>query len=76
MSKFETPLSTGNGCHVTLFHDPEDPLSWIIRKWRSGLFGRRLELSRWFATREQAEGFARALIRECGGGRRRAVPDA
>ncbi|MDX9759145.1 MAG: hypothetical protein RBU27_08300 [Bacteroidota bacterium] len=73
MSTFETSLSDGNGCHVTLFHDPDDPLSWIIRKWKRGLFGRRCELSRWFATREQAEQFAGALIRECSGGRRRAA---
>lgn len=67
MSKFETTLSNQSGCHVTLFHDPEDPSTWIVRRWKRGLFGRRLALSRWFVTRDQAERFAQTLIRECGG---------
>ena len=69
MSKFETTLSDQSGCHVTLFHDPEDPSTWIVRKWKRGLFGRRLALSRWFVTREQAERYAKALIRDCGAGK-------
>lgn len=65
MSKFETTLSDQSGCHITLFHDPDDPSTWIVRKWKRGLFRRRMDLSRWFVTREQAESYARALIREC-----------
>ncbi|PLX32788.1 MAG: hypothetical protein C0600_01635 [Ignavibacteria bacterium] len=65
MSTFETRLSTPASCHITLFHDPTDPCTWVIRKWKKGLFGRRLELSQWFNTKEQAERFANGLIEEC-----------
>ncbi len=67
MNKFETTLSDRSDCHITLFHDPEDPLTYIVRKWKRGLFGRRIALSRWFLTRAQAEHFVGALIRDCGG---------
>lgn len=67
MSKFETSLSDTSGCWITLFHDPDDPMTWIIRKWKRGLFGKRVESSRWFLTREQAESYARKLIRNCDG---------
>lgn len=65
MSKFEQTLSDRSGCHVTLFHDPEDPSTFIVRKWKRRLFGRRMASSRWFLTRDQAEQYARKLIREC-----------
>ncbi|MCB2204675.1 hypothetical protein KQI65_07995 [bacterium] len=64
MSKFETSLSDNSGCHITLFHDPEDPLSWVIRKWKKSFFGKKVELSRWFNSREQAEAFAESLLEE------------
>ncbi|MBR9974407.1 MAG: hypothetical protein KFF77_02405 [Bacteroidetes bacterium] len=67
MKKFETTLSDQSGCHVTLYHDPDDPLSWIVRKWKRGFLGRRMALSRWFLTRAQAERYAQVLIRECDG---------
>jgi hypothetical protein len=67
MSKFETYLSDRSGCWITLFHDPDDPMTWIIRKWKRGFLGKRIELSRWFLTRGQAETYARKLIRECDG---------
>lgn len=70
MNKFETTLSERSDCHITLFHDPEDPMSFIVRKWKRGLFGRRIALSRWFLTREQAESFVGALIKECDGAAR------
>ena len=65
MSTFETRISDSDGCDITLFHDPDDPSSWIIRKWKRQLFWKRCELSRWFATREQAEAYARSLIEDC-----------
>ncbi len=63
MSKFETSLSESADCNLTLYHDPEDPLSWVLKKWKKQLFWKRCELSRWFATREQAEAYAEKLIR-------------
>ena len=67
MSKFETAISSSADCNVTLFHDPDDPSTWIIRRWKRGLLGRRCVLSRWFTTRGQAEAYAEALLEECGG---------
>lgn len=72
MSKFETRLSDMDDCNITLFHDPDDPSSWVIRKWKRLLFWKRVELSRWFATREQAEEYARDLIEDCERRRRKA----
>ncbi len=66
MSKFETTLSDRSNCHITLFHDPEDPMTFIVRKWKRGIFGRRIALSRWFLTRAQAERYVGVLIKECG----------
>lgn len=66
MSKFETTLSARSDCHITLFHDPEDPMTFIVRKWKRGIFGRRIALSRWFLTRAQAERYVRMLMKECG----------
>ncbi len=67
MKKFEHTLSDRSDCRITLIHDPDDPLSWIIRKWERGLLGRRVTLSRWFTTRGQAERFAQTLVKECAG---------
>ncbi|MBE0644878.1 MAG: hypothetical protein IH600_12410 [Bacteroidetes bacterium] len=67
MSKFETTLSDRSDCHITLFHDPEDPSTFIVRKWKRGIFGRRIALSRWFLTRKQAEAYVHKLMKECGG---------
>lgn len=72
MSKFESRLSDTEDCHITLFHDPDDPSSWIIRKWKKQLFWKRMELSRWFLTRDQAEEYARGLIEDCNLRRRKA----
>ena len=63
MGNFETRLSAS--CNITLFHDPADPCSYVVRKWKKGILGKRLELSQWFNTREQAERYARRLIEEC-----------
>lgn len=65
MSKFETVLTDSSGCNITLSHDPDDPLSWIVRKYRKQLFWRRCELSRWFNTRAQAEDYAASLEEQC-----------
>ena len=65
MSKFEQTLSDLSGCHVTLYHDPEDPSTFIVRQWKRGLFGRRMASSHWFLTRGQAEQYAQKLLREC-----------
>lgn len=65
MGTFETRLSAPASCNITLYHDPDDPCSWVVRKWKKGLFGKRLELSKWFNTKEQAERYARLLIEQC-----------
>jgi len=65
MSTFETTLHKHDRCVITLFHDPDDPMSWIIRKWKKRLFGSKCLLSRWFVTRDQAEQFAASLAAEC-----------
>jgi hypothetical protein len=67
MSKFEATLSDRSDCHITLTHDPEDPSTWIIRRWKRGILGNRMILSRWFLTQEQAEAYARKLIKESDG---------
>ncbi|MBR9977758.1 MAG: hypothetical protein KFH87_06675 [Bacteroidetes bacterium] len=73
MSTSEISLSTRRDCHLTLFHDTDDPLSWILRRWKRGFLGRRSAEVLWFSTREQAEDYARQLVRECEGGPRVAV---
>jgi len=73
MSTFETRIPDSGGCDITMFHDPEDPSSWIVRKWKKQLFWKRCELSRWFCTKEQAEEFARSLIEDCRVKRRKAA---
>ena len=66
MKKFETVLSDSADCHLTLFYDPEDPLTWIVKKWRKQLLWRRCEQSLWFTTRADAERYAKKMIEECG----------
>lgn len=66
MKKFETTLQAWSNCTITLFHDPEDPLSWVVRKWKKKLFWRKCMLNRWFNSRGQAEQFAAQLAREHG----------
>ncbi|MBN1448406.1 MAG: hypothetical protein JXA28_10790 [Bacteroidetes bacterium] len=73
MRFFETRLSDSTDCDITLSHDPEDPSSWIVRKWKKRLFGKRCELSLWFATKEQAETYARTLIEDARKQRRKAA---
>ncbi|MDT8323178.1 MAG: hypothetical protein RRA94_03620 [Bacteroidota bacterium] len=65
MSKFETSFSDSTDCDITLFHDPDDPLSWVVRKWKKQLFWKRCESSRWFNTRAQAEEYAAGLLEQC-----------
>jgi hypothetical protein len=65
MSKFETVLRSHDNCTIILFHDPEDPLSWIIRKRKKWLFWNTCLISRWFLTRGEAERFAAQLAKEC-----------
>jgi hypothetical protein len=69
MSKFETVLHSKSDCLITLFHDPDDFMSWIVRKWKRRWIGKKCLVSRWFNTREQAEHYAQQLVRECGGRR-------
>jgi hypothetical protein len=64
MSKFETSLFYQSPRLITLFHDPDDPSTWIIRTWKKGLFGKRMDLSRWFNTKAQAEQYAQSLQEE------------
>jgi hypothetical protein len=68
MSNTETTLSDHKDCHLTLSHDTEDPSTWILRKWKRRFIGKRMTLSRWFLTKEQAEAYARMLIKECDAG--------
>jgi hypothetical protein len=66
MKKFETVLSDSADCNLTLYYDPEDPLSWIVKKWKKQLFWRRCEQALWFTTRADAERHAAKMIKECG----------
>ena len=65
MSKFETTIADSAGCNITLYHDPDDPSTWIVRKYTRQLFWKRCELSRWFNTREQAQAYAVSLQEQC-----------
>ncbi|MDH7515302.1 MAG: hypothetical protein QHI48_05470 [Bacteroidota bacterium] len=56
------PVCETDAAVVEILHDPTDPCSWIVRRWsKRRLVGKRLELSRWFNTRRQAETFTRRL---------------
>ncbi|MFZ1730921.1 MAG: hypothetical protein WBQ23_11515 [Bacteroidota bacterium] len=70
MSKLELTLSDHKDCYLTLSHNTEDPSTWIIRRWKSGLFGKRMTLARWFLTQGQAEAYAAKLVKESGANRR------
>ncbi len=70
MSKFETVVHTQPACLITLFHDPDDHMSWIVRKWKKQLFWKKCLISRWFSTRGQAEEYIARLVRDCDKGRR------
>ena len=64
MNKLETILHTHDDYQITLYHDPEDPLSWVLRKWKKQLFWRKCTLNRWFITRDQAERYAAQLVKD------------
>lgn len=64
--KTEIVISDSDDCFITLLHYPDDPASWIVRKWERRLLWKKRALSRWFNTRDLAEQFARLLVRECG----------
>ncbi len=70
MSKLERILSDRNECYLTLSHNTEDPSTWILRRWKPGLFGKRMTLARWFLTEDQAEDYAGKLVKECSAGRK------
>jgi hypothetical protein len=70
MKASETVLHQHGSCSITLFHDPLDPSTWIVRQWRKGLLGRKCVQSKWFVTRGQAEQFAKRLGQECERARR------
>ncbi len=67
MKSFDTVFSDRDDCYLTIANDPADPCSWVLRRWKKRLFMKKRLLSLWFATREQAEAHARALLKECDG---------
>jgi len=69
MSKLERTLSDRKECYLTLSHNTEDPSTWILCRWKPGLFGKRKSLVLWFLTEDQAEAYAGKLIKECSAGR-------
>jgi|GEM_PF-1450538 len=70
MKASESVLHQHGSCSITLFHDPLDPSTWIVRQWRKRLFGRKCLQSKWFVTRAQAEQYAKRLGQECERARR------
>ena len=61
MKKITVLISNQPGNRVALIHYPDDPSSWIVRKWvRKGLCLKRTE-SKWFNRKDLAERYAKSI---------------
>lgn len=64
MDKTETVISSIPGCYIKILHYPEDPATWIVKKLKRRLFGKKEILTRWFSRKDQAVKFAEDLKRD------------
>ncbi len=45
----------------------DDPCSWMVKRYRKGLIGKRCISSAWFSDSAQAEAYARRLKKDAAG---------